>query len=195
MFDDVADRALMARIVQGDTAAFERLYANYEKPVGAFLFRMTYDRTLSEDCLQEVFMRVWKAAPTWRGDCRVSTFIFQVAKNYALNARDKVRREQARTGDGSREAEEGSCATSEPAAAADAAPSHALEGAELRQAVRDALEALPEEQRVIMLLAQTDGLTYREIADILQMPLGTVKSRMAAASDALRRRLERHIKE
>jgi len=69
-----------------------------------------------------------------------------------------------------------------------------MEGKELREAVRRALDELPEDQRLIVQLSQTEGLTYREVADILGVPLGTVKSRMAVAADTLRRKLIRHFR-
>lgn len=185
----------MKRIARGDSAAFEALFKTYEKAVGNFLYRMCYDNALSEDCLQETFMRLWKAAPNWRGESKVSTFIFQIAKNLALDAREKVFRERARGGGSSDE--DGSTARKDLAEAVDpgAGPSHKLEGDELRLAVRRALESLPEEQRIVVHLAQSEGLTYREVSEILNLPVGTVKSRMAAAADALRRKLQRHVKD
>ncbi len=184
----------MARIAEGDGRAFEALYEIYAKPVTNFLYRMCYDAALAEDCLQEVFMRIWKHAPTWRGQCKVSTFIFQVAKNYGLNARDKAARYRTRYGDGHREEEElGGAAMGEPVAEA-TGPAGTVAGEELRSLVRGAVETLPEDQRVVVHLSQVQGLTYREIAEVLQVPTGTVKSRMAAAAEALRRKLERHVR-
>lgn len=194
MFDDAKERALMARIAEGDGRAFEALYEIYAKPVTNFLYRMCYDTALAEDCLQEVFMRIWKHAPIWRGQCKVSTFIFQVAKNYGLNARDKAARYRTRYGNGHRDEDEpGGAAMGEPVAEA-AGPAGTLAGEELRTLVRSAIETLPEDQRVVVHLSQVQGLTYREIAEVLQVPTGTVKSRMAAAADALRRKLERHVR-
>ena len=180
----------MRRIAQGDGAAFETLYRAYEKPVGQFLFRLCYDRALAEDGLQEVFLRVWKSAPRWRGESKVSTFLFQVAKNYGLNARAKAARQRARLGGSTEDHGKGAA---EPAASG-AGPGAALEGEELRAAVRRALQALPEDQRLVVHLAQTEGLTYREVGEILQLPVSTVKSRMAAAAETLRRKLERHAR-
>ncbi len=185
----------MARIAQGDAKAFERLYQIFSKPIGAFLYRLCYDKALAEDCLQEVFMRLWKAAPGWRGESKVSTFLFQIAKNYGLNARDKATRERARfdaSPGTSSDADEPSPTTGDPAYVGHGPEEH-LAGAELHQLVREAVERLPEDQRLVVHLAQTEGLTYREVAEILKVPLGTVKSRMASAADALRRKLERHV--
>jgi len=195
VFDDAGDRVLMQRIAAGDTGAFEHLYAAYEKPVGQFLYRMCYDTALAEDCLQETFMRLWKAAPSWRGESKVSTFIFQIAKNLGLDAKEKATRERSRLGSGSGGDEDHPSSTvlkdvPDPGGS----PAYQMEGKELREAVRRALDELPEDQRLIVQLSQTEGLTYREVADILGVPLGTVKSRMAAAADTLRRKLIRHFR-
>lgn len=187
----------MSRMARGDTQAFETLYGIYVKPVGSFLYRMCYDRALAEDCVQEVFMRLWKSAPRWRGESKVSTFIFQIAKNFGLNARDKAARERARfstvRGDEDDESTVGPTAMGEPEDEK-SNPEEMLASQELRALVREAVDRLPSDQRLVVLLAQTEGLTYREVAEILGIPLGTVKSRMTVAADVLRRRLERHVR-
>jgi RNA polymerase sigma factor (sigma-70 family) len=187
MFNDTEDQAWMSRIAGGDRGAFEALYRAYAPALGNYLFRICYEEALAEDGLQETFLRVWRAAPQWRGQGKVSTFLFQVAKNVGLDVRSRKLREQARTEDGSEEP----CPDPE---AGGLAPDRALEGAELRALVRRAVESLPDEQRAVLELVQTEGLTYREAAEILDLPLGTVKSRMAAAAETLRRRLLRHVK-
>ncbi|MCZ7644747.1 MAG: sigma-70 family RNA polymerase sigma factor [Planctomycetota bacterium] len=196
MFDEAEDRDRMARIARGDQEAFEALYRSYERALGQFLFRMCYDKSTAEDALQEVFMRVWRAAPRWRGESKVSTFLFQVAKNAGLDAREKTLRERARLGGSGGAGEDDESRAAAPERADESAgPVRTLVGKELRAVVRRAVEALPEDQRAVVELAQTEGFTYREIAEILQVPVGTVKSRMAAAAESLRWKLERHVRE
>jgi RNA polymerase sigma factor (sigma-70 family) len=108
-----------------------------------------------------------------------------------LDARAKRAREQARLGPGS---EDGGPRDAPEPADAGSGPSRQAEGVELRAIVRRAVESLPEEQRLVLELVQTQGLTYREAAGILEIPLGTVKSRMSAAVETLRRRLARHVR-
>jgi len=187
MFNDPEDQALMSRMAEGDRSAFEALYRTYAPALSRYLFRMCYEAMQAEDCLQETFMRVWRAAPRWRAQGKVSTFLFQVAKNVGLDSRSRRARERARS-EGAEEAERPEPASSEPE------PDQALEGAELRALVRRAVASLPEEQRAVLELVQTEGLTYREAAEILELPLGTVKSRMAAAAETLRHRLLRHVR-
>ena len=191
MFNDTQDREWLTRMAAGDTRGFEAFYAQYAPAVGAFLFRIVQNRELAEETLQEVFFRFWKSASTWRGECKVSTYLFQIARNAALDARNRGKRDRA-LGSGA-EAGENTTPLAEAVSREDA-PSQHMEGQELRALVRKAVEALPEEQRLIVHLAQVEGLTFREIAEILQTPVSTVKSRMAVAADTLRRKLSRHVK-
>jgi RNA polymerase sigma-70 factor (ECF subfamily) len=180
MFDDGLDRERMARIARADARAFEELYSDYAPPIAAFVQRMLHDAGLVEDVLQETFWKLWRAAPRWRGEAKVSTYLFQIARNAALDALDKKKRTRDREC-GSENTEDvpdlGSSGTPNP------------ENAELRLQVRRAIEGLPEEQRVVIWLAQVDGLACREVSEILNLPLGTVKSRLASAAEALRFRL------
>lgn len=187
MFNEAEDQAWMSRMAAGDRAAFEALYRAYAPSLGNYLFRICYEESLAEDSLQETFLRVWRAAPQWRGQGKVSTFLFQVAKHAGLDVRGRRMRESSST--------EAPDAESNPDPVSGAlAPDRALEGAELRDLVRRAVVLLPEDQRTVLELVQTEGLTYREAAEILELPLGTVKSRMLAAAETLRRCLLRHVK-
>ena len=96
--DDGSDRALLGRVGLGDVGAFEEIYKRYANPVGAFLYRMCWDRDLAEDCLQEVLLKVWRSARDFRGQSKVSTWIFQIAKNHWLNVRDKRSRRTGKLG-------------------------------------------------------------------------------------------------
>ena len=174
----------------GDTRAFEDFYAQYAPAVGAFLFRIVQNREIAEETLQEVFFRFWKSTSTWRGECKVSTYLFQIARNAALDARTRKNKDRAR-GSGGKDDDEQS---QHEAVAPNSAPETSMETNELRVLVRAAVEALPEDQRLVVHLTQVEGLTFREIAEILQTPISTVKSRMAVAADTLRRKLARHVK-
>src|SRR5262245_37774939 len=88
----MADRAteLMLRVKAGDRAAFEEIFRLYQKPLANYLFRLTANRARSEDLLQDTFLRLWKAAPTYEPSAKVSTYIFRIAHNLFLN--DAARR-------------------------------------------------------------------------------------------------------
>lgn len=181
----------MARMARGDRDACEELYRLYARATGHFLYRRCYDVSVAEDCLQETFLRLWRAAPNWRGEGKVSTFIFQVAKNIALDAVSRSARVKARLS----EAEHLGPGTAPEPADAGPGPLRQLEAAELRAAVRRAVASLPDQQREVLALIQTEGLSCRQAAEVLDLPISTVKSRMASAAETLRRRLARHIRE
>ena len=188
MFDDGLDRARMARIAREDAGAFEELYADYATPLAAFLQRMLHDRALTEDVLQEAFWKLWRSASRWRGEAKVSSYLFQIARNAALDALEKRKRVREREGASSEQDQANAAEVGAEQAVRSEAGVH-LEGSELRTQVRRAIESLPEDQRAVVWLAQVDGLTCREVSEILDVPLGTVKSRLAAAAEALRFRL------
>jgi RNA polymerase sigma-70 factor (ECF subfamily) len=175
-----ADQMLMARVRDGDRQAFETLYGRFGSPVMGFLFRLCGDRSLAEDLTQEVFLRVWRAAAGWRPLGRVSTWIFQIAKHLWWNEAARRRRRRGR-----------------PAPAGDAAedgrpsPAERLARVEAAQAVQAALAGLSPRLRLVFVLVRLEGLPYAEAAEVAGIPVGTVKSRAAAAEAALRKRLRR----
>ena len=95
MIDNHEAAELMLRAGQGDLEAFESLHRRFGKPVFNFFFRLTWDRQASEDMTQEVFVKLWKAAPRYRPTAKFTTFLFQIAKNHWLNELDRRRRRPA----------------------------------------------------------------------------------------------------
>ncbi len=176
-------RALMARVRDGDRQAFEALYSRYGSPVMRFLFRLCGERALAEDLTQDVFLKVWRAAPGWKPLGRVSTWLFQIAKHHWWNEAAKR---------GRRAHLEGPPVSPDDATAADAAseraPEH-LARAEAAQAVAAAVAALSPKLRLVFVLLRLEGLSLVETAEIAGIPVGTVKSRAAAAEAALRKHL------
>lgn len=137
-----------------------------------------------EEALQEVFMRLWRAASQWRAESKVSTYLFQIAKNEGLSALRKRLREKSRRGrlflqEARKTRDEKETATP------DATAAHR----ERLQAVRRAVRELPEELRTVLVLNSIEGLSFRRISELTGTPVGTLKSRLAAALAALRRSL------
>jgi RNA polymerase sigma-70 factor (ECF subfamily) len=173
------DRRDMIELAGGSQAALEKLYERYARRLAAFYWRMGSEAAESDELVQDTFIRLWRHRLTWRGEGRVSTYIFGVAKSVWLSARS------ARPGgvslDDAREPELGT-----------AGPHAAAEGRELSADIARAMNELPEVLRTVFAMGTGGGLKYREIADLLGIPVGTVKSRMSAAHEKLRMRLARH---
>ncbi|RKY28820.1 MAG: hypothetical protein DRP79_01905 [Planctomycetota bacterium] len=187
------DIELMLRVKQGDVNAFEQIYENYRGPIGGFFYHLVWDQALAEDFLQEVFLRLWRSAPDYRPTGKFSTFIFQIAKNFWLNERLKRMHNPRLSLDAPIRGEDGDYARE---IAGDAStPSTLLANAEMKARVREAIEQLPEKQRVTFVLSEFQGMKYEEIGEVLEVPLGTVKSRMVSAERFLRGRLRKYYAE
>ncbi len=191
MFDPERDAALMNRVKNGDRVAFEELYALYAKPIATFLHHLSWDGETVADGVQEVFLRLWRGARNWRPTGKFSTYLFQIAKNWWLNERAKrSRRVRTIRMDLPEDGEEGSPPSSEDPAAG---PAALAAQRELGDRIRKAVSALPEKLQVTFVLSEYQHLSYAEIADVLSIPVGTVKSRMSAAEKTLRRKLEKDL--
>ncbi len=165
---------LMLRVKGGDARAFEELYGLYKRPLANFLYRLCWNRPLVDDLMQEVFLRLWRAAPNYEPTARVSTYVFRIAHNLWINEGTK-RRAQA-LGDVDRPGRDD--------------PSKDLERGEVQAAVRKAIDELPDGERECLVLSEYNGLKYAEISEILGIPLGTVKSRIFGAVQRLREKLK-----
>jgi len=172
----MADREteLMLRVKGGDAAAFEELYGLYRKSLANFLFRLCWSRQRVDDLLQEVFLRLWRAAPHYQPSAKVSTYIFRIAHNLWIN--EGMKRKERALEDADR------------AGASD--PASRIERDEVQAAVRNAIDALPNGERECLILSEYNGLKYAEISEILDIPLGTVKSRIWSAMQRLREKLK-----
>ncbi len=175
----------MQRLARGDEAALADLYRRWAKPLHNFLCGMCNDRVLAEDLLQEVFLRVWRAAPRYEPTAKFSTWLFHVARNHWLNEREKrMHRIKAISLDRASADED-----QRPIDAPDRNMPTPLRDAldrELGARIADAVSRLPDTYRETWALAVTRGLPYPEVAEILDIPVGTVKSRMFQATRLLR---------
>ncbi len=171
----------MAGVRRGERLAFEALYSRYGSPVMRFLYRLSGDRVLAEDLTQDTFLKVWRAAPRWRPIGRVSTWLFQIAKRHWWNEGAKRRRRRGI----SLPDDDQSARTPTK----DVGPEAHAARADLARAVREAVAALPRRLRLVFVLVRLEGLALAEAAQVAGIPVGTVKSRLAAAEKQLARRL------
>lgn len=164
----------MRRVGAGDAAAFERLYERYRTPLANFLYKMSWDRALAEELLQDVFMSLWRTAARFEARSAVSTYLYTMARNAYLNdARKRKHR---------REAEQA------PERAAGAGPEEAIDPDRADQVtkLKSALEELPDDEREALVLAHYNGMPYQQIAEVQGVPVGTVKSRVHRALQRLK---------
>jgi RNA polymerase sigma-70 factor (ECF subfamily) len=184
------DHDLVKRWQAGDASAFEQLVRLHEKKVFRLLFRMMGSREEAEDVSQETFLSLHRHGHRFRGDARFSTFVYRVASNAALNRRRTLGRNRARL---QKLAVRQAAGDDLPQGPRD--PEDAAGGIELSGAVRQALDALKPSLRLPVLLYDIEGLAYGEIAEVLGIAEGTVKSRIHRARQALRRELKSLVKE
>ena len=179
----------------GREAAYRELVRRYERPVFALLFRMVRDRELAEDLAQETFVKALNAIESYRPEFKFSSWIFKIANNAAI---DHLRRRELDTLslDGSPHAEtpEAMQATALQIGARQESPLDAVEARELGGAIEAAIGRLRPEYRSCILLRHVEGRAYEEIAEILDLPLGTVKTYIHRARNELRLALA-HLKE
>jgi len=175
------DRLLLNQARAGDLRAFETLIHLHSPKVYNLALGCTGRHHDAEEIAQTVFLKAWKALPQFRGDAGLSTWLYRLTINACT---DHYRREKKRQGDLSLD-------DPDLAPIRDTAPSpeEILIRREEQAILRKALAELPEPHRVILVLREMDGLDYREIAQVLDLELGTVKSRLARARRALRDKL------
>ena len=181
----LADADLMMLVKEGDYAAFDELYNRYRPPILRFLFALTWDRDTAEDYLQEVFLRLFRARDRYAPTGKFSTYLFQIAKNYYLA---QARKKRARPEELSlaHEDTKGFRPFENLRVNERIEPEvHLLE--EYRKlGIRRAIASLPEGQRLVFVMSHFEDMRYAEIAEVLGIAVGTVKSRMFAAVNTLR---------
>ncbi len=171
----------------GDPRAQRELINRYQRPILALIHRMVRDRELAEDLAQETFVKVLNALDSYRPEYRFSSWIFKIANNVAI---DHLRRRQLDTLslDGSPHAATGEAIEATSLQVSDGRPSalEELTHQELGQQIADAVARLRPEYRSCILLRHVEGRTYEEIAEIMDLPLGTVKTYIHRARHELR---------
>jgi RNA polymerase sigma-70 factor (ECF subfamily) len=179
-----ADAALMLAFQQGDEGAFRTLFERHARAMVGFCHHFVRDPARAEELAQDVFVKLYQASARYRPSARFKTFLYRIASNHCLN---ELRRGEY----GARDAERPGDEPADPDALASSAPTPeaSAEGAALERAVGALLEKLPEKQRAALVLCRLEGLSYEEIADVLETSVSAVKSLVhratVAAADAL----------
>ena len=165
---------------------FEEVYQRFRRPVWRLARRLTESEEEALDATQEIFLRVWRGLGGFRGEAKLSTWVFQIAWNYLRGYRRSMGRQHHLL---KYETEGGDLAIER---AEDPAPDPERQAtaSNLLARVEEAMNELPEHFRVILWLRDAERLSYDEIAGVLDVPIGTVRSRLARARQALRRAVE-----
>lgn len=163
---------------------FERLLDEYGAKVNRLARRFAVSESDAEDLTQEIFLDVFRSLPSFRGESALGTWIYRIALNHCLRFRDKARKE----------AEHHAPETpSEDAPEPAPDPSQRVMKRELSQQVQEALERLPAHHHSVVVLHELQGLTYQQCAQVLEVPVGTVKSRLSNAFRVLRGTLATYV--
>ena len=175
-----AEAQLIARLQQGDEAAFALLVREHQGPVFRLLLRLLGNRAEAEDVAQEVFVAVFKAMETFRGDSRLSTWIYRIATNHAKNRiKYLTRRGHSQRSDYNERVHPNQIAT-DTVSRIDR-PDRLVEGYQAQSCLEEALQALDEDQRALVVLRDLEHLSYEDVQRITGLPIGTVKSRLHRA--------------
>lgn len=184
------DQQLVERVQKGDKRAFDLLVLKYQHKILALISRYMRDQDEIQDVAQEAFVKAYRALPKFRGDSAFYTWMYRIAINTAKNYLVARSRRPPGTDVDVEDAEyfEG------PSALKDIQnPENALYGQELKQVVERAIKNLPEDLRAAVTLREFDGLSYEDIADVMECPVGTVRSRIFRAREAIDKQIQSQL--
>ena len=186
MGENELDRALVERVQRGDKQAFDLLVRKYQHRVIGLVSRYVRSHAECEDIAQESFIRAWRAIDGFRGDSAFYTWLYKIAVNTAKNHLVAMsRRPPAEDVD----VDDAAFTASAERMQDNATPEHEMMRQEIEQSVFSTVQALPEELRTAITLREVDGLSYDEIAQAMDCPIGTVRSRIFRAREAIDEKL------
>ena len=186
-----ADAPLIERVKAGDVKAFEMLVVKYQRRIERLIGRMVRDVDLVPDIAQETFIRAYRAIPQFRGDSAFYTWLYRIAVNTAKKSLMELKRDPLVTESARASREEGDDETSrvENELTDGETPEALLASKQIAAAVNFAIEALSDDLRQAITLREIEGLSYEEIAEVMDCPIGTVRSRIFRAREAIALRL------
>jgi len=179
----IAERQLIAQAQRGDAVAFEALVMTHAQFVHNLALRVVGNPQDAEDLAQEAFLRAWRALPGFRAEAKFSTWLYRIVTNLCYNHLPRLKKQLAEL-----DPDEDALQLADERQSTETG----LLSRELEQVLHNAVDALPESQRLLITLRHTQGLSYTEIAEITGQPLGTVKTGLFRARRALQTALERY---
>ena len=186
MSASATDKQLVQRVQKGDRRAFDLLVLKYQQKIMSLIGRYVHDTDEVQDVAQEAFVKAYRALPNFRGDSAFYTWLYRIAINTAKNHLvSRSRRPPGRDVD----LEDAQFMDSADQLRDAQSPENSLFGDELRVVVNETLAELPDDLRAAVTLREFDGLSYEEIAEVMECPVGTVRSRIFRAREAIDKRV------
>lgn len=180
----------MQRTVAGDQRAYGLLVLKYQKRIQRLIGRMVRDVDLVEDIAQETFIRAYKALHQFRGDAQFYTWLYRIAINTAKKSLLDLKRNPTVSENFSDSADEDETSWRKPELSSEETPESALAAKEIASVVNAALDALPADLKQAITLREIEGLSYEEIAEVMECPIGTVRSRIFRAREAVSQKIK-----
>ncbi len=178
------DQTIIRAIASKDNQVFRQLVERYQKMVANLAYKFTRNRQDAEDIAQEVFFSVWKEAGKFRGEASISTWLYRVTSNKALNYLRKHKRDRQSASEDE--------LTYKPDSSAKT-PEGIMERSENQKILYKALDELPERQRIPFILNKLEGMSYKQIADTLKISIANVETRIHRAKKALQKILIKYL--
>lgn len=193
MVDD-SDNQLVERVKQGDQKAFELLMLKYERKVERLVSRMVRDTNLVPDIVQETFIRAYRALPSFRGEAQFYTWLYRIAVNTAKKALLDLKKQPTANEFYFADDQQNSETFSAEDRLIDiTTPETAYVAKQIAETVNKAIDGLPEELKQAITFREIDGMSYEEIAEVMDCPVGTVRSRIFRAREAIAKKLQPHL--
>ena len=186
-----SDALLVERAAAGDHRAYELLVIKYQRRIERLIGRMVRDVDLVPDIAQETFIRAWRALHQFRGDAQFYTWLYRIAVNTAKKSLMELKRDPVMTESALKSVDDDDeTSRRENELTSESTPESELAAREITTAVNAAMEALPEDLRQAVTLREIEGLSYEEIAEAMNCPIGTVRSRIFRAREAISARVK-----
>ena len=180
-----SDAVLVERTVAGDQKAFELLVIKYQRRIQRLIGRMVRDVDLVEDIAQETFIRAYRALAQFRGEAQFYTWLYRIAVNTAKKALMDLKRNPTVSENAYKSDDDDETSPVENELTSSETPEAVLASKEIAEIINTAMEALPEELRQAITLREIEGLSYEEISEAMNCPIGTVRSRIFRAREAI----------
>lgn len=184
------DQQLVSRVQKGDRRAFDLLVIKYQPKILSLIGRFVYDASECQDIAQEAFIKAYRALPNFRGDSQFYTWLYRIAVNTAKNYLVSRGRKAPTQGVDPEDAEN----FYEGAAFRDTeTPDRLLQRDRLKKVIFSSIAELPEELRIAISLRELDGMSYEEISEVMDCPIGTVRSRIFRAREAIEKKMKPYL--